>query len=159
MKQTLPLSTSVHLDTDKKFCNLIKWKINIQQWDWCQPLFFVAVWFEAKSGQSLQVTCFDPGMQNHVFASPPSSRHCTAFWAMFSGVLLPEYPCKYPTDSSSTARPPAFDWLEKAMVHWRKGERHHRLDYCETAPCWTRAASAAISQISQTQLLYPWLLA
>lgn len=24
---------------------------------------FVAVWFESKSGQSLQVTCFDPGMQ------------------------------------------------------------------------------------------------
>ena len=26
------------------------------------PSFF-AVWFEAKSGQSLQVVCFDPGMQ------------------------------------------------------------------------------------------------
>ena len=40
---------------------------------------------------------FWPWYANHVFASPQSSRHYTAFWAMFSGVLLPEYPCKYPS--------------------------------------------------------------
>ena len=80
------------------------------------PSFF-AVWFEAKSGQSLQVVCFDPGLQILFLRHHKVADIGLLDWVMFSGVLLPVYPCKYPTDSSATARPPAFVWLGKARVH------------------------------------------
>ena len=43
---------------------------------------------------------------------------------MFSGVLLPEYPCKYPTDSSATARPPALFGLKKPWYNEGKARGH-----------------------------------
>ena len=159
MKQTLPLSTKVHLDkmkilqSDKMKQNKRPAMKSMSASLFCRGLI------RSKVGAKSVGHMFWPWYANHVFASPQSSRHCTAFWAMFSGVLLPEYPCKYPTDSSATARPPALFGSEKPWYIEGKGERHHRLDYCETASCRTKATSAAVSQISQTQLLFPLLQA
>ena len=113
------------------------------------PSFF-AIWLESKSGQSLQVVCLDPGLQILFLRHHKVADIGLLDWVMFSGVLIPVYPCKYSTDSSATARPPVFVWLRGAKAHRRRGNRHHQLNYCAEALCRTMATSATTSQISQT---------
>ena len=97
MKQTLPLSTKVHLDkmkilqSDKMKQNKRPAMKSMSASLFCRGLI------RSKVGAKSVGHMFWPWYANHVFASPQRSRHCTAFWAMFSGVLLPEYPCKYPS--------------------------------------------------------------
>ena len=97
MKQTLPLSPKVHLDkmkilqSDKMKQNKRPARKSMSASLFCRGLI------RSKVGAKSAGHMFWPWYANHVFASPQSSRHCTAFWAMFSGVLLPEYPCKYPS--------------------------------------------------------------
>ena len=161
MKQTLPLSTNVHLDkmkilqSDKMKQNKRPAMKSMSASLFCRGLI------RSKVGAKSVGHMFWPWYANHVFASPQGSRHCTAFWAMFSGVLLPEYPCKYPTDSSATARPPALFGLKKpwyiegkarGIIGWITVRRHpaeprqpvqqflkfHKLSYY--SPCCRRSS-------------------
>ena len=105
---------------------------------------FFAVWFEAKSGQSLQVVCFDPGLQILFLRHHKVADIGLLDWVMFSGVLLPVYPCKYPSvwvGERSDSRvgnaalskrvefPPTLPWNVKHQIK-RIHMWHVRFNWC-----------------------------
>ena len=108
VKQTSPLSTVVTCTQVKNAIRPLEMITYTNEHDVRLPSFF-AVWLETKSGQSLQVVCFDPDLQILFLRHHQVADIGLLDWVMFSGVLLPVYPCKYPTDSSATARPPVFN--------------------------------------------------